>query len=361
MSNYIEYGGKVAFHPGYYIEEMIDCLGISQEDFAKRLGTTPKNLSILVRGEQSLSLDIAIKLSRMLGNSIEFWLAIQKRFDERKGEILSDEELEKEKAIFKLIDYKYLEKYFGLPASRKIDERIKSVREFLSVSSLCLLERQDLCTNPGTMTAHLNQEEMVNANVMMQIAVNLAARQETPKYSRKALARAARFALTLTTRRESFLPETAKAFREAGVVLIALPSLTKSPVCGATKRLAGKMLLMVSDRVRFVDAFWETLFLEINRALTGDFGLYREGDTQSEAVARADCCLIPNDRYQEFASGSDACTVESIQQFALEIGRDPGIVLARLIKDGKVHRSDRQLLDRLRKPFCIDEIVIHGS
>jgi addiction module HigA family antidote len=95
MSNYIEYGGKIAFHPGYYIEEIIECLGVSQEDFAKRLEITPKNLSILVRGEQSLSLDIAVKLSRMLGNSIGFWLAIQRRFDERKREILSEEELEK--------------------------------------------------------------------------------------------------------------------------------------------------------------------------------------------------------------------------------------------------------------------------
>ena len=68
-----------------YIEEIIECLGVSQEDFAKRLEITPKNLSILVRGEQSLSLDIAVKLSRMLGNSIGFWLAIQKRFDERKS------------------------------------------------------------------------------------------------------------------------------------------------------------------------------------------------------------------------------------------------------------------------------------
>jgi plasmid maintenance system antidote protein VapI len=31
----------------------------------------------------------------MLGNSIGFWLAIQRRFDERKREILSEEELEK--------------------------------------------------------------------------------------------------------------------------------------------------------------------------------------------------------------------------------------------------------------------------
>lgn len=81
MSEYIEYGNKVAFHPGYYIKEIIAESGLTQEDFAKRLDTTPKNLSILVRGEQSLSKDIAMKLSRLLGTSIGYWLNLQKTYD----------------------------------------------------------------------------------------------------------------------------------------------------------------------------------------------------------------------------------------------------------------------------------------
>ena len=50
MSNYIEYNNKIAFHPGYYIKEIVDESGLTQEDFAKRLDTTPKNLSLLIRG-----------------------------------------------------------------------------------------------------------------------------------------------------------------------------------------------------------------------------------------------------------------------------------------------------------------------
>ena len=40
MSNYIEYNDKIAFHPGYYIKEIIEESGLSQKDFAKRLDTT---------------------------------------------------------------------------------------------------------------------------------------------------------------------------------------------------------------------------------------------------------------------------------------------------------------------------------
>ena len=64
MSNYMEYNDKIAFHPGYYIKEIVEEKGLTQEDFAKRLGTTPKDLSLLIRGEQNLSSDLAINYPR---------------------------------------------------------------------------------------------------------------------------------------------------------------------------------------------------------------------------------------------------------------------------------------------------------
>ena len=105
MSEYIEYDNKVAFHPGYYIKEIIAESGLTQEDFAKRLDTTPKNLSILIRGEQSLSKDIAMKLSRLLGTSIGYWLNLQKTYDTLMAEFASAQELEEERKIFDLFEY----------------------------------------------------------------------------------------------------------------------------------------------------------------------------------------------------------------------------------------------------------------
>ena len=134
MSNYIEYNDKIAFHPGYYIKEIIDDSGLTQEDFAKRLGTTPKNLSILIRGEQSLSIDIATKLSRLLGISLTYWLGLQQAYDEKIADFLSQEELKKEKEVFKQIDYKYFRENFRLPDfPRKVEEQIKALRELKDV------------------------------------------------------------------------------------------------------------------------------------------------------------------------------------------------------------------------------------
>ncbi len=42
MSNVVEYNDIMAFHPGYYIAEIIEDMGISQAEFAIRVGTTAK-------------------------------------------------------------------------------------------------------------------------------------------------------------------------------------------------------------------------------------------------------------------------------------------------------------------------------
>ena len=62
MSNIEQYKEIVAFHPGYYIAEIIEDMGISQAEFAIRMGTTPKTVSTLVNGQINLSNDLAKKL-----------------------------------------------------------------------------------------------------------------------------------------------------------------------------------------------------------------------------------------------------------------------------------------------------------
>ena len=93
MSNYIEYNDKIAFHPGYYIKEIVEESGLTQENFAKQLDTTLENMSLLIQGKQSLSMDIAMKLSKMIGTSVSYWLNLQNAFDALISEFKSSEAL----------------------------------------------------------------------------------------------------------------------------------------------------------------------------------------------------------------------------------------------------------------------------
>ena len=83
----VEYDDIMAFHPGYYIKEIIEEMELTQEEFAVRLGTSPKNLSELLAGKIKLSTDLASKLSIMIGTSIDVWLNLEKTFESKIEEI----------------------------------------------------------------------------------------------------------------------------------------------------------------------------------------------------------------------------------------------------------------------------------
>lgn len=352
MSNYVEYNDVIAFHPGYYLKEIVDESGLTQEDFAKRLGTTPKNLSILIRGEQSLSIEMASKLSRMLGTTVGFWLGLQQAYDEKLAEIFSEQELLNERQTFKLIDYKYFCDHFGLPnLPRKVDEQIKQVREFLNISSLTVLEERSLAVSFRSYSESLTKSNIVNANVMVQIAINHALKLEMPRYNKKKFEKAVDFALTQTKNHKSFLPAVTDAFQDAGVALVLLPNLKNSGINGATKRIDGKMLLMVNDRRHYADTFWFTLFHEIGHILNGDLGMTFNDEAEDEADFYAQNKLIPQEQYETFISHNRLFDEKSITEFAESIDRDPGIVLGRLQKDGKIDYTETRLSGKLRHKY----------
>ena len=343
MSNFIEYNDKVAFHPGYYIKEIVEESGLTQEDFAKRLDTTPKNLSLLIRGEQSLSIDIAMKLSRLIGTSVNYWLNLQNAYDALIAEFKSQEELIEERKVFDLFDYKYFSVNYGLPdLTRKKDEQIKALREFLNVATLTVLTKRDMAVSFRSSTEMLEKANTVKANTMVQIATNKALAVDAPKFNKKKFEDAVQYALTLTKNHSEFYPLIKKAFQEAGVIFVILPNIAGSKINGATKKIGNNIMLLVNDRRLNSDSFWFTLFHEIGHIINGDYGISFEkesGEQEFAANLFAEDSLIPREQYHDFVTNR-RFGLNDIVRFAETINRDPGIVLGRLQNDGLVGFDD---------------------
>jgi HTH-type transcriptional regulator/antitoxin HigA len=83
MSNMIEHGDMVAFHPGYYVKDLIEELGIIPATFAERVGISKETIRELTNGEISLSDEIAHKLSVATGISVDLWLNLQRSYNEK--------------------------------------------------------------------------------------------------------------------------------------------------------------------------------------------------------------------------------------------------------------------------------------
>lgn len=69
-------------HPGeMLLEEFIRPLGVSQSALATRLGISFPRLNEVIRGKRSVTADTALRLSRVVGMSADFWLGLQQDWD----------------------------------------------------------------------------------------------------------------------------------------------------------------------------------------------------------------------------------------------------------------------------------------
>ena len=76
----------IAFHPGQYIGELIEDYTMTQKEFAEQLGLSPKTISKLVNGEESISNDLAQKLEKLTNISMKTWLNLQAFYDRKVAE-----------------------------------------------------------------------------------------------------------------------------------------------------------------------------------------------------------------------------------------------------------------------------------
>ncbi len=69
-------------HPGEILaEDVLAELGIDANQLGEALGVAPNRISEILRGRRSITADTALRLSRWLGSSAEFWLNLQQAYD----------------------------------------------------------------------------------------------------------------------------------------------------------------------------------------------------------------------------------------------------------------------------------------
>jgi addiction module HigA family antidote len=82
--------------PGETIrEDVLDPLGMSINQLAKALDVTAARLNDIVRGCRGITADTALRLSRYLGTSAEFWLGLQLECDLRVAQAAKAKDIER--------------------------------------------------------------------------------------------------------------------------------------------------------------------------------------------------------------------------------------------------------------------------
>jgi len=69
-------------HPGKFLrEEFLPDYGLTVSGLANALGVSRQTINELLRERRSVSPEMALRLSRLFGNSAEFWLNLQRNVD----------------------------------------------------------------------------------------------------------------------------------------------------------------------------------------------------------------------------------------------------------------------------------------
>ena len=75
--------------PGESILDLAEERGWSQGELAQRLGYSEKHISQLINGKVPITVDAAQRLERVLGSTIDFWLALEANYKKHKNRLHS--------------------------------------------------------------------------------------------------------------------------------------------------------------------------------------------------------------------------------------------------------------------------------
>lgn len=83
-------------HPGeILLEEFLKPLNLSQNALARAIGVPPRRINEIVLGKRSVTADTALRLAKVFGTSIQFWMGLQDEYDLREARVIIANQLDR--------------------------------------------------------------------------------------------------------------------------------------------------------------------------------------------------------------------------------------------------------------------------
>ena len=68
-------------HPGDFLREILEELNFTQVAFAQVIAVSPMRVSHVLKGSRPITAELALRIGRALGQSPDYWLNLQNRYD----------------------------------------------------------------------------------------------------------------------------------------------------------------------------------------------------------------------------------------------------------------------------------------
>lgn len=326
----------IAIPPGATIREQLESRGMTQKEFALRMGLSEKHISHLINGQVELTQDVALRLESVLGLPASFWNNLESIYREKLTRVIAEQELEQDVELAAAFPYSKMAVLGWVAAARKAEDKVHNLRRFFEVAKLDLLNglrfpgiayrRTGTNETSDYSLAAWAQKARVEARKNKTAPINISKlEQEIPRIREMTIKDPGVFCNELTT-----------LFAGCGIALVFLPHVGGSFLHGASFYDGNRIVMGLTVRGRDADKFWFCLFHEMCHILKGHISASQSNKEQEdEADLFAREILITQEQYEIFIS-ANCFTKDSIISFAHRIGISPGIVLGRLQKENYV-------------------------
>lgn len=342
MSNYIVRDGKYIFHPGYAVKDIIDEYEMTQNEFAQRMNTTPKTLSLLINGICSITLDLAEKLACVTGVSTEAWLNMQRNFDIELAKQERIERIKGQKRYLNYLDYAYFKDADNPIKASNDEEKIANLCRYFRVADLSLLKCPDFLVNYNSDSYPMNECELVCAQAWLQTAINHSQGVKSKDFNVDKLKKALPLIRKFTLKKPAeFIPCIENMLAECGVVFVFLPYLKGSHIHGAVRWFNNKkVMIAMNDKDYTAESFWFALMHEIKHVLqnklktvfvscSGNKGVMLNEKLEYEAEKFAMEFFASSKQFHNWLKQGDYSS-SAVKAFASELELHPGIIVGML-------------------------------
>ena len=336
---------RVYHHPGVYVKDAIDALGLSQSEFALRTGLSIKNVSTLINGESNITFDVAVKLAAFFDNSVEGWINLQTGYNLYLNEEKKEKEYQEDWSVAKQFDKEFAENFLGVEI--KSDDKktaIDKLRKCFNVVNLQNLKSPDMYAFCRTSTIKdISEKMIVMRNAWISLAEKEAREMTCGEFNKEMIVDNVKYLKSLTLKEPTTMSRELSSFlSKCGVKLVILPYLPCSNISGVTKWISSENCVMVAvnDCGKDADKIWFSIFHELGHAIKNHkrhltISLSKNNvidDEENEANAFARDSLLDKDSYEKFVGKKDF-SIASIKQFAKNQNVAPFVVIGRLQKD----------------------------
>lgn len=325
--------------PGDFIEEWLEDNDLSQAEFARRLGCSPKHVSQVIHKGDAVTTDFANRLERVTRVPASRWLQLEAFYRSECERLALEQDAARVKEVLETVPLAEIRKLGYAKATMRHPGRV--AMEMFAFFRVGTLDALAAALQPPKKVAFRlgSRVEWASTLTWLRLVEIEASRIDLEnEFDRDALRKLLPQLRALTTMEaDDFGAKLADMMGEVGVRLIYVAYVPKSGTYGASRWFDGSPLIALSAHRKSDHQFWFTFFHEVGHVLNHELtnrgfvaGDWDEDPMEQEANEFARDFLIPVGEASRLTS---LRTHDDVRSFAAELGISPGIIVGRLQRD----------------------------